>query len=227
MKEYDKFVRTYLATLLSVDESVGRIYTTLKNSGQLNNTVVIFTSDNGFVLGEHGRVDKRTAYDESLRIPLLVRYPPMIKPGTVISNLVLSLDLAPSIIDLCGGKPLKQIQGRSFKPLLQGKSVNWRDAFLYEYNFEAQFPYTPNVRAVRTADWKLIRYPHGDGSPDRFSAELYDLRKDPLEMTNLIAYPQFANQREKLERELVKLSKKAGPDVMPVYTGIQNVVPKY
>jgi N-acetylglucosamine-6-sulfatase len=227
LKEYDRFVRTYLATLLSVDESVGRIYAALKDSGQLDNTIVVFTSDNGFVLGEHGRVDKRTAYDESLRIPLLVRYPPMIRPGTVISNLVLSLDLAPSIIDLCGGKPLKQAQGRSFRPLLQGKRANWRDAFLYEYNFEAQFPYTPNVRAVRTADWKFIRYPQGDGSPDRFGAELYDLRKDPLEMTNLIARPQFASQREKLERELVRLSKRAGPDVMPVYTGIQNVLPKY
>ena len=83
------------------------------------------------------------------------------------------------------------------------------------------------VRAVRTADWKFIRYPHGDGSPDRFTAELYDLRSDPLEMTNLVAKPQFAKQRAKLERELEKLSKQAGRDAMPVYTGIQNVLPKY
>ncbi len=226
-KEYDRFVRAYLATLLSVDESVGRIHAALESSGQLDNTVIVFTSDNGFVLGEHGRVDKRTAYDESLRIPLLVRYPALAKPGSVIRDLVLSLDLAPSLIDLCGARSLRDVQGRSWKPLLQGRRVNWRDCFLYEYNFEKQFPYTPNVRAVRTADWKFIRYPQGDGSPDRFTAELYDLRSDPLEMTNLVSSPRHANQARSLERRLKQVSKQAGPDVMPVYEGIQDVLPKY
>jgi arylsulfatase A-like enzyme/sugar phosphate isomerase/epimerase len=226
-KDYAKFVRAYLATLLSVDESVGRIYAALQKSRQLDNTIILFTSDNGFVLGEHGRVDKRTAYDESLRVPLLVRYPPLVRPGTVLSNLVLSLDLAPSILELCGAQALQNIPGRSWMPLLENSQAGWRDAFLYEYNFEKQFPYTPNVRAVRTADWKFIRYPHGDGSPDRFTAELYDLRQDPLEMRNLISSPQQAAQRAKLERTLEALSQQAGPDAMPVYEGIQNVLPKY
>lgn len=225
--DYATFVRAYLATLLSVDESVGRICTALEHSGQLDTTAIVFTSDNGFVLGEHGRVDKRTAYDESLRIPLLVRYPPLTRPGTVVSNLVLSLDLAPSLIDLAGAAPLRGIQGRSWKPLIEGRRTAWREAFLYEYNFEIQFPYTPNVRAVRTSDWKYIRYPHGDGGPDRFTAELYNLRHDPAEMTNLIAAPQHARQRRDLERTLDKLSKQAGGDILPLYQGIQNVLPKY
>ena len=226
-KDYDRFVRAYLATLLSVDESVGRIYAALAAAGQLDRTIIVFTSDNGFVLGEHGRVDKRTAYDESLRIPLLVRYPPLVKPGTVIRELVLSLDLAPSLVDLCGAPALPSAQGRSFKPLLAGRHPRWRQSFLYEYNFEAQFPYTPNVRAVRTPDWKFIRYPHGDGGPDRFAPELYDLRHDPYEMTNRVSDPRLVGQRAKLERELERLSQAAGPDAMPVYTGIQNVLPKY
>lgn len=227
LQEHDKFVRTYLATLRSVDESVGRVYRALEDSGQLDNTVLVFTSDNGFVLGEHGRVDKRTMYEESIRIPMLVRYPLLAKPGTVIRQLVLSHDLAPSLIEICGAKPLKDITGRSFKPLLQGKDRGWRTSFLYEYNYEEQFPYTPNVRGVRTDEWKLIHYPQGDGSPDRFTAELYHLKDDPHELHNLIEDPAFAAPRRMLERELAKLSRQAGPDRMPVYQGIINVLPKY
>ena len=227
LKEYDRFVRTYLATLLSVDESVGKIYETLRASGQLDNTLVIFTSDNGFVLGEHGRVDKRTMYDESLRVPLLVRYPPLIRSGTVVDKMVLSLDLAPSILDICGTQPLPNIHGRSWKQLLSGNTRGWRTSFLYEYNYEKQFPYTPNVRGIRTDDWKLIRYPNGDGSPDRFKAELYDLRNDPLEQHNLIDDPRLAAKRTKLAAEFEKLSREAGPDSMPLYEGIMHVLPKY
>ncbi len=198
-----------------------------RQSGRLDNTLILFTSDNGFVLGEHGRVDKRTMYDESLRVPLLVHYPPLASPGTVVTNMVLSLDLAPSILDICGAKTLPGIAGRSWKPLLAGKTSGWRKSFLYEYNFEPQFPYTPNVRGVRTDDWKLIHYPNGDGKPDRFTAELYDLKIDPHEMRNLIADPGHAAKRAELERELARVSKAAGPDKMPVYEGITNVLPKY
>jgi arylsulfatase A-like enzyme len=226
-KEYDRFVRAYLATLLSIDESVGRIYETLRSSGQLDRTVVVFTSDNGFVLGEHGRVDKRTAYEESLRIPLLIRYPGLVRPGTVISNLVLSLDLAPTLVDIGGARPLRNIQGRSLRPLLEGRRTAWRDSFLYEYNYEEQFPYTPNVRAVRTSEWKLIRYPHGDGSPDRFRSELYHVASDPHELRNRIDDPTASAIRRRMERELVRVSRSAGPDSMPVYRGIINVLPKY
>jgi N-acetylglucosamine-6-sulfatase len=226
-REYDRFVRAYLATLLSVDESVGRVYAALRETGQLDRTVIVFTSDNGFVLGEHGRVDKRTMYEPSIRVPLLVRYPPLAHPGNVITNLVLSLDLAPSLLDLCQAKPLPAIQGRSWRRLLQGRPTAWRSSLLYEYNYEQEFPYTPNVRGVRTAEWKFIRYPRGDGSPDPFPPELYDLRVDHYEQHNLANDPRFARERQRLERELRKLSRKAGPDRMPVYEGIVNVLPKY
>lgn len=229
IKDYDKFVRSYYGTLLSVDESVGRIYAALKETGQLDNTIVIFTSDNGFALGEHGRVDKRTAYEESLRVPLVVRYPPLIPKATVIQEMVLNLDLAPSVIDLCGGKKLSGIDGRSWKPLLAGKASGWRKSWAYFYNYESQFPYTPNVRAVRTADWKYIHYPHGDGSPDRHRAELYNLVADPGETRNLINDPAATKQLAELKKEAARLLKQsqAVPDQMPVDGGIINVLPKF
>jgi N-acetylglucosamine-6-sulfatase len=227
LKEHDAFVRAYLATLLSVDESVGRIYDALRESGQLDNTVLVFTSDNGFVLGEHGRVDKRTMYEESIRIPLLVRYPRLARAGTVVSQMVLNQDLAPTLLDIAGTAPLPDVTGRSFAPLFTGATSGWRSAFVYEYNYEKQFPYTPNVRGVRTDRWKLIRYPNGDGSPDRFTAELYDLQADPYEQRNLISDPAHAEQRRQMERLLEERSRDAGADRMPVYEGIVHMRPKY
>jgi len=228
-KEFPKFVRAYLATLLSVDDGVGRLLDTLKETGQLDSTLIVYTSDNGFVLGEHGRVDKRTAYDESLRVPLLVRYPKLIAKPKVINEMVLSLDLAPSILDICGAKPLDKIDGISWKPLLAGDTSKKRKSFLYEYNYEKEFPYTPNVRAVRTEDWKYIHYPHGDGKPDRYKAELYDLKNDPLEAKNLIDDPKQAEKLKELKAELWRLLKESDglPDKMPLDEGIKNVMPKY
>ncbi len=225
LAQHDRLVRTYLATLLSVDESVGRLYETLRASGQLDDTVIVFTSDNGFVLGEHGRVDKRTMYEESIRVPLLVRYPRAVQAGTVVSQMALTHDLAPTLIALGGGEPLPDVTGRSLVPLLRGMPTAWRTAFLYEYNYEKQFPYTPNVRGVRTDGWKMIRYPHGDGSADRFTAELYDLRRDRHELRNLIDDPAHAARRRELERLFEQVSRDAGPDRMPTYDGIVNVRP--
>lgn len=227
--DYDKFVRAYLSTLLSVDDSVGRIYAALKETGQLDRTVILFTSDNGFVLGEHGRVDKRTMYDESLRVPLLVRYPSLIPQPRVLSEMVLNLDIAPSIVDICGAKPLRGIDGQSWKPLLQGDTRGARKAFLYFYNYEKEFPYTPNVRGIRTDDWKYIYYPHGDGSPDRYRAELYHLSADPLELRNRVDDPACADKLAELKKEHARLMRRhhAVPDRMPLDNGIVNVLPKF
>lgn len=228
-KDYDKFVRAYYATLLSVDDSVGRLYAALKETGQLDQTVIIFTSDNGFALGEHGRVDKRTMYEESIRVPLIVRYPPLIPRATVINEMVLNIDLAPSILDLCEVRKLKGIDGESWKPLLTGQTRGWRKAWLYFYNYEREFAYTPNVRGVRTDDWKYIHYPHGDGLPDRHQAELYDLRADPLETHNLIDNPTAAAELQKLKKTAARLMRqcKALPDRMPIDGGISQELPRF
>ena len=228
-KEYGKFVRAYLGCIASVDESVGRIVARLEETGRLDDTVLVFTSDNGFALGEHGRVDKRTAYEESIRVPLLVRYPRRAEPGSVVRRMVLSLDLAPSILDLCGLEALPDADGRSWAPLLDGNTDGWRTSFLYQYDYERQFPYTPNVRAVRTDDWKYVRSPHGDGGPDRHAAELYDLRADPLETRNLAADPAHAADVARLAAELERLQARHGalPDRPPLDEGIRNELPKF
>ena len=187
---FGTFVRSYAGTINSVDDSVGRIYKTLADMGQLDNTLFIFTSDNGFLLGEHGMIDKRTMHEESIRVPLIVRYPKLIKPGTVIKQQVLNIDMAPSIVDICRARPLNNIHGKSWKQLLEGNSNGWRKSWFYEYNYEKQFPYTPNVRGVRTDTWKYSHCPHGDGGPDRHMAELYNLEKDPNETNNLINDPK-------------------------------------
>ena len=162
---FGTFVRSYTATIPSVDDAVGRVYEALKESGDLDNTLLIFTSDNSFLLGEHGMIDKRTMHRESIRVPLLVRYPKLIKPGTVIDDMVLNIDMAPSILEICGSEPMKDIHGMSWMKLLKGDNADWRKSWFYEYNYEKQFPYTPNVRGVMTREWKYIHYPHGDGTP--------------------------------------------------------------
>jgi N-acetylglucosamine-6-sulfatase len=229
LRDYGKFVRAYFGTIASVDDSVGRIYAALDAAGVLDDTLIIFTSDNGFALGEHGRVDKRTMYDESLRVPLVVRYPRLVKAGSKVEAMVLSLDLAPSILDICGAAALAKIDGRSWKGLLAGKTDGWRSSWLYEYNYEREFPYTPNVRGVRTDRWKYIRYPHGDGTADRHRAELYDLAADPLETRNLIDDPRASGKLAELKRELDRLLGEL-PDsakMMTVDEGIKQVLPKF
>jgi len=197
--------------------------------GQLDNTLFLFTTDNGLLNGEHGMVDKRTMHEPSIRVPLLVRYPPLLPTSAprVIDQQVLNIDFAPSILDICGAKPLKDIDGRSWKPLLRGRTRGWRDAWYYEYNYEKQFPYTPNVRGIRTDEWKYMHYPPGDGGPDRHKPELYNLNKDPDELHNLIDDPKYAKQVRSLQKQLGKLMKdaKAVPDRMPLDEGIKTELP--
>jgi len=226
--EFAAFVRAYTATIKSVDDSTARIYRALKETGRLDDTLLVFAGDNGFFLGEHGMTDKRTMHEPSIRVPLLARYPRLIKPGTVIDQMVLNIDLAPSILDICGAAPLENIHGRSWKPLLQGRTEGWRTAWYYEYNYEKQFPYTPNVRGVRTDEWKYVHYPRGDGSPDRHMAELYHLKEDPGERHNLIADPACAGKIEELRALLHQLMEEADalPDRMPLDEGVKQELPE-
>ncbi len=225
---FEDFVRSYTGTINSVDDSVGEIYGTLEAVGELDNTLFIFTSDNGFLLGEHGMIDKRTMHEESIRVPLIVRYPRLIRPKTVIREQVLNIDLAPSIVDICEAGRLDDVHGESWKQLLHGNSRNWRKSWVYEYNYEKQFPYTPNVRGVRTETWKYVHYPHGDGGPDRHKGELYNLIQDPGERNNVIDKAEYASVIRQLKAELARLIKKTGavPDRMPLDAGVKMELPE-
>ena len=228
MLDFERMVRAYWGTILSVDDSVGRIYDYLKVAGKLDNTLFIFTSDNGLLEGEHGMVDKRTGHDPALHIPLVVRYPGLIEAGKVIDAQTLTLDFASSILEICKSPALPKTQGKSWKKLVSSGDEDWRTSWYYEYNYEKQFPYTPNVRALRTDRWKYIRYPHGDGSPDRHLAELYDLQNDPKESTNLIASGGREKLIARLGGELDRLIEQANygrPDHMPMDEGIKGELP--
>lgn len=228
--EFADMVRGYMGVILSVDDSLGRLTEALRASGQLDNTVVVFMGDNGLLEGEHGMVDKRTMHEASIRVPIIVRYPgirPANRPARLAEQ-VLTVDLAPTILELCGAEPLPEIHGRSFKKLVADGDPEWRDAWLYHYNYEKQFPYTPNVRGVRTERWKYIRYPHGDGSPDRHLAELYDLAGDPQELHNLIADPAYADVVNQLQGRLQELMHEVGlqHDDAPLDEGIKSELPE-
>lgn len=197
----------YLHTINALDHGLGRILDALAQRGELDNTVIIFTSDNGYFLGEHGAGDKRLMYEESIRVPLLMRYPPLAKPGATVDQMVLNIDFAPTILDLAGVKPAKTMQGTSVLPLLAGHAEGWRTSFLYEYWIDMT-PRIPRTVGVRTEDWKLICYPDIDDID-----ELYDLGKDRLEMNNLALAPEHAERRQVLVAELMRLLEESGwPD---------------
>jgi N-acetylglucosamine-6-sulfatase len=195
-------IRSQLRALAAVDEGVGQLFKALEEANQLDNTVIIFSSDNGFFWGEHGFADKRWAYDESIRDPLLIRFPKMIKPGTVFEQFVLNIDLAPTLLELAGTPIPKTIQGRSILPLLKDSKTSWRYSFLTEYYQEKQYPRTPTWQAVRTDRCKYINYTDLEGMD-----ELYDLKADPYEMKNLINEPDSKAALKNMQAELEKLRK--------------------
>ena len=164
--------------------------------------MVVFTSDNGYFWGEHSLGDKRWAYEESLRDPLLIRYPKLIKAGMRIEEDVLNVDIAPTFLALGGIARPANMHGRSILPLFQGKSRGWRRASLFEYFAEANFPRTPSWQSVRTARWKYIHYPELQGMD-----ELYDLQADPYEMQNRIEDPAAAKALKEMQKELQRLLK--------------------
>jgi arylsulfatase A-like enzyme len=228
VKAFENMVHGYWGTILSVDDSVGRLFKYLEETKQLDNTIIVFMGDNGLLEGEHGMVDKRTAHEPSLRIPLLVRYPGLAK-GKVVAEQALTVDVAPSLLELCGAKPIENIHGKSWVKLVREGDPAWRKSWFYEYNYEKQFPYTPNVRAVRTDEWKYIHYPHGDGSPDRYIGELYNEKTDPDETINLVKDPNQAARIEELKTECSARMKDTGltpeNDKMPIEQGIGKDLP--
>lgn len=182
----------------AADDNVGKLLRTLDELGLAEDTVFVFSSDNGYYLGEHNLGDKRTAYEESLRIPMLVRYPRAVKAGRTDDRMVLNIDPAATFLDLAGQPVPAAMQGRSWKPLLEEKSADWRESFFYCYFYEKGFN-APLTTAVRTSDAKLIKYPGHDEW-----TEVFDLKADPYELKNLAADPAYADLRKQLEAEYAK-----------------------
>ncbi|MCA9130282.1 MAG: sulfatase [Planctomycetales bacterium] len=226
--DFQAMVRAYWGTILSVDDSMGALVSLLQSRGELDNTVILFMGDNGLLEGEHGMVDKRTMHEASIRIPIIIRYPTLAGgQAKRIAEQVLTVDIAPTLCELAGTPPLQGIHGRSMVGMINGTDADWRKSWFYHYNYEKQFPYTPNVRGIRTDRWKLIRYPHGDGQQDRHMMELYDLSNDPLESRNLSQDPDQQNRIKELSRELQQLMAATGivKDEMPMDEGIKGELP--
>ncbi|MDR0337017.1 MAG: sulfatase [Planctomycetaceae bacterium] len=195
----------------SCDDNLGRLMDALDQFGYADNTVVVYCSDNGFYNGEHRLGDKRSAYDESLRIPFIVRFPKLADKGVVVDEPILNIDLAPTLLDFANVPIPKEMQGRSLRPLLEGKKpADWRQAWFYEYFAEKQRnSKVVDITAVRTLDAKLIRYALKTGIQEDWS-ELFDLKNDPYETENLYNNPKYAELRKKMEAEYDRLKVEVG-----------------
>jgi arylsulfatase A-like enzyme len=197
---FDDFYHRYLETLQAVDESIERVLNWVKEQKLEETTMVVYMGDNGFSFGEHGLIDKRHAYEESMRVPLLVWAPGMIKPNSVLESVIMNVDLAPTFLEIAGINKPAQMQGYSFSEILKGKTFKWqRDKVFYEYYWEAAFPQTPTTFAVRNDRYKYITY---NGVWD--INELYDLQNDPYEMNNLVRDPKYRQIGLELKNELFK-----------------------
>lgn len=211
---FDDLYRNYCETIHSLDENIGRLLAFLSDTGLAPRTMVVYMGDNGFHLGEHGFYDKRDAYETSIRVPLLAWAPNHISPATQIDQMILNIDLAPTLLAAlaapASGDP-HRFDGQSFLPLLQRKPIAWRDHFIYEYQWEWNFPATPTLFALRTAHQKYI-YHHGIWDRDA----LYDLDSDPVERHNLAGLPTFAPTLTKLRDQLFQELERRGALDCPV-----------
>jgi N-acetylglucosamine-6-sulfatase len=203
------YYRRYAETLLAVDDSLGRIVALLRERGVLEDTLVVFMGDNGFAFGEHGLIDKRTAYEASMRVPLVMAGGGL-PAGTTVDEVVANIDIAPTLLE-AAGLSAPPMDGRSFLPLARGERVAWRDALLYEYYWERNFPHTPAMHALREARYKYIRY-YGLWDTD----ELYDLRADPLETRNLIREPAHRGTADRMNRALFETLEATGGLYIPL-----------
>lgn len=198
--KYQQYMRDYLATAMSVDESIGRVMEYLEEIGELDNTVIVYTSDQGFFLGEHGWFDKRFMYEECLRMPFVIRYPKMIKAGSTSKAICMNVDFGPTFLDLAGIEVPSEMQGRSFRKVLEKKGripAGWREAAYYHYY---EYPAEHSVKrhyGIRTSDCKLIHFYN-----DIDQWEMYDMKADPQEMRNVYDDPAYAEKRAQMHRIL-------------------------
>jgi arylsulfatase A-like enzyme len=205
--KYQRYMQDYLATVQSVDDNVGRVLDALDKAGLGPNTLVIYTSDQGFFLGDHGLFDKRFMYEESIRMPFLVRWPAAVKAGTRVEAMGLNVDFAPTFLDAAGAPPSPEMQGRSLVPVLRGATPpDWRTSMYYRYYHDPGHHNTRAHYGVRTKTHKLIYFWKKD------QWELYDLVKDPQEMRNLYGQPAHAALTARLKTELARLKREAKDD---------------
>ncbi|MBI9063653.1 MAG: sulfatase [Marinilabiliaceae bacterium] len=215
---YQKYLKDYLRVIASVDESVGRILNYLDENDLAENTIVIYTSDQGMFLGEHQYLDKRWMFEESIKMPFLIRYPKGLSSNQEVNALISNVDIAPTLLDLATMDTPDWMQGRSFKEVLEGEiPQDWQKAIYYRYWMHRDM--TPAHYGIRTKDYKLIFYyalnldTKSFGHPDSKPAwELYDLRKDPLEMNNVYAHPEYKDVIAELKHQLDDLKVANGDD---------------
>ena len=220
---YQLYIKDYLRVIASIDDNVGRVLDYLDAEGLTENTLVIYTSDQGFFLGDHGWYDKRFMYEESLRMPFVLRYPREVKPGTVNSDIVTNVDFAPLFLDLAGIPAPDEFQGRTFRPLLQGTTPpDWPEAMYYRYWMHKAHHNVYAHYGIRTKRYKLIYY-YNDalgqtGAIDETYEpewELFDLEKDPLEMNSVYHDPAYAELVKELKDELHRLQAEVGDERYP------------
>ena len=194
---WESYVKAYYRSSQALDDAVGIILDALDESGITDETIIIYSSDQGYTLGEHGMTEKHYAYEQVMRIPMLIRYPELVKAGSSPEALVLNIDLAPTVLDLCGIDPPEEMDGRSWKGIFTGNEEEWRKDFLFEYwDYRSILP---SQLAVRSADFKLITY------QDYPETELYDLRNDPRENRNVASDPEYAGALSEMQSRLERL----------------------
>ena len=198
--KYQRYMQDYMACIAAVDENVGRIIDYVEDNDLADNTIIVYTSDQGFYLGEHGWFDKRFMYEESMSTPLIIRWPGEVKPGSRSSELVQNLDFAETFLDAAGIEAPPDMQGESLVPILKGQDTEWRDALYYHYY---EYPAVHMVKkhyGIKTDRYKLIHF-----YDDIDEWELYDLEKDPYEMNNVYEDPGYWETRDELKEKLIEL----------------------
>ena len=212
--DFDTFYRRYAETALALDESVGRVLDYVRDNDLEDDTLVIYMSDNGFSLGEHGLIDKRHAYEESIRIPMIAWGPGFVPEGVTVTDMVRNIDVAPTILELAGIESARPVDGRSVLPALRGERMGSPGELLYEYYWEHAFPHTPTTFALRGERFKYIYY-HGVWD----TQELFDLSNDPLERYNLIDIPQYQDVVDEMRTRLWDRLEESGGMRIPLRRG--------
>jgi arylsulfatase A-like enzyme len=213
----ENYVQSYCETLMAVDESVGKVMDYLKANGLDKNTLVIYMGDNGFSWGEHGLIDKRQFYEESVKVPFLVRCPELFAGGKTITKMVQNIDIAPTILECAGLEKPDYMPGKSFVQLLKGDETHWRDKIFYEYYWEYDYPMTPTIFGVRTDKYKYIR---SWGVWD--THELYDIENDPNEIHNLAQNPKYGQIEKQMATDLFDWLEHTGGMQIPLKRTIKN-----